>query len=123
MQPALATLLMMLAAAHAAAAPAQPVRANLPGYTGFDNCRIAPLEPAPRWDAVDWDGPCTGGFASGKGELYWKDEQGRRYRLKATLVRGEVQGEGELKTEDFSYIGTYRRGCPMGRVFSPTRPA
>ena len=100
---------------HAGAAPAKtPVRADLPGYTGFDDCRIAPLEPAPRKDIVEWNGACESGFATGKGELDWKDEQGKRYRLKATLVCGEVQGEGELKTESHTYTGTLLRGRPHG---------
>ena len=87
-------------------------------YFGKLNCRIAALEPAPRYDTVDWNGACEDGFAVGQGELKWIDEKTRnRYRLKATLVRGEVQGEGELKTADYTYIGTLRRGVPHGKGF------
>lgn len=115
MKPVLVSLLIAAAASSAIAAPAKaPTRADLPGYTGFDDCRIAPLEPAPRNDAVEWSGACEGGFAVGKGELDWKDEKKNRYRLKATLVRGEVQGEGELKTDAYTYVGTFLRGRPHG---------
>lgn len=118
MKPVFVSLLVAAAASSAIAAPAKaPARADLPGYTGFDDCRIAPLEPAPRNDAVEWSGACEGSFAVGKGELDWKDEKKNRYRLKATLVRGEVQGEGELKTAEYTYIGTFRRGVPHGAGF------
>ena len=87
-------------------------------YFGKLNCRIAALEPAPRYDTVDWNGACEDGFAVGQGELKWIDEKTRnRYRLKATLVRGEVAGEGELKTAEYTYIGTLRRGVPHGKGF------
>ncbi|XYJ10541.1 MORN repeat-containing protein [Telluria sp. B2] len=87
-------------------------------YFGKHNCRIAALEPAPRYDTVDWNGACEDGFAVGQGELKWNDGKKKdRYRLKATLVRGEVQGEGELKTADYTYIGTLRRGVPHGKGF------
>lgn len=111
-------LIAVVSVSHATAAPANPsVRADLPGYTGFDDCRIAPLEPAPRNEVVEWNGACEGGFAVGKGELDWKDEKKNRYRLKAKLVRGEVQGEGELKTAGYTYIGTFLRGMPHGTGF------
>lgn len=118
MKPVFCSLLLLLAASSASAAPAKtPIRADLPGYTGFDDCRIAPLEPAPRGEIVEWSGACEGGFAVGKGELDWKNENKKRYRLKATLVRGEVQGEGELKTDGYTYTGGFLRGRPHGQGY------
>jgi len=87
-------------------------------YFGKLNCRIAALEPAPRYDTGDWNGACEDGYAVGQGELKWIDAKKKdRYRLKATLVRGEVQGEGELKTADYTYIGILRHGVPHGKGF------
>ncbi|XYJ10540.1 MORN repeat-containing protein [Telluria sp. B2] len=115
MKPVLFSFFIAAAASGAIAAPANaPARANLPGYTGFDDCRIAPLEPAPRDDAVDWSGACEGGFAVGKGELDWKDASGKRYRIRAILTKGEIQDEGELRTDGYTYIGSFLRGRPHG---------
>jgi len=86
-------------------------------WLGAPGCRIALLDSAPRHGAVRWTGACDDGFAAGHGELEWRNDKGKRHRLKATLVRGEVQGEGELKTSEFTYIGTFLRGVPHGSGF------
>ncbi|QNA87355.1 hypothetical protein G4G28_00725 [Massilia sp. Dwa41.01b] len=113
MKTAILPLLLGLAAMpEALAAPAR-----LAGHAGTDDCQIAPLEPAPRENRVDWNGMCKDGFASGTGTLEWKDEKGRRYALKGSLLRGELQGEGELKTVSYTYTGTLRRGKPHGNGY------
>lgn len=86
-------------------------------YHGKPDCRIAPLDTVPASSAVSWDGACEGGFAQGKGELKWMGANFKQPRLTATLVRGEVAGEGELKTAEYTYIGTLRRGVPHGKGF------
>lgn len=83
-------------------------------YLGESKCRIAPLEPAPHKDIVDWSGDCDGGFATGKGRLLWHDAKWQPYTLAAVLVRGEVIGEGELKTERYTYTGPFLHGIPHG---------
>lgn len=105
-------LLALAATTQASAAPAR-----LPGHAGADDCQIAPLEPAPRANRVDWNGACKDGFASGPGTLAWKDEKGERYALKGSLLRGELQGEGELKTVGYTYTGPVRRGKPHGNGY------
>jgi hypothetical protein len=114
---AFCTLAANVGASTAVPAGADPVDApDLANYNGRDTCRIAPLLPVPRKRIqVDWRGACSSdGFASGDGELDWIDVAGKRYRLKGRLVRGVVQGEGELKTDAFTYIGTLRQGVPDG---------
>lgn len=88
-----------------------------PAYLGKPNCRIAALDIVPANSAVSWDGTCEGGYAQGKGELKWTGANWKQPRLMATLVRGEVAGEGELKTADYTYIGTLRRGVPHGKGY------
>lgn len=88
-----------------------------PVYLGAANCRIATLEPAPKNEAVSWDGACKNGHASGKGVLSWRDDAFDKIRLEATLVAGEVSGEGILKTKDYTYTGTLRNGLPHGHGY------
>ncbi len=108
-----ATLALLFLSATATAAPAAG-RVDLSRYLGEPKCRIAPLKPAPSNDIVDWSGDCEGGFASGKGRLLWHDAQWLPRTLTATLVRGEIQGTGELKTDKYTYTGPFLQGMPHG---------
>jgi hypothetical protein len=83
-------------------------------FLGAPDCRIAPLLPRPADDAVTWSGACKDGYADGKGTLAWQAPGKNKRRLDATLVRGEVEGEGTLVYEGGSYIGTFRQGVPHG---------
>jgi hypothetical protein len=92
-----------------------PAHAAAPDdYLGAPGCRIAPLLPAPAGGAVSWSGACTDGFAHGKGTLAWRDAGNAERKLEATLVHGEVAGEGTLNFENGTYIGTFRKGIPHG---------
>lgn len=46
--------------------------------------------------------------------LTWRDAAFDKIRLEATLVAGEVSGEGILKTKDHTYTGTLKNGIPHG---------
>lgn len=87
-------------------------------YLGKADCRIAPLEPAPGNGKVTWTGACEDGYASGKGVLAWRPNKGGEITLEATLVRGEVSGEGVLKKEAaYKYTGSLKNGLPHGQGF------
>ncbi|TFW29597.1 hypothetical protein [Massilia horti] len=88
-----------------------------PLWYGDANCRIARLEPRPEDDAVKWNGACKDGYADGKGMLKWSVREKGKYQLEATLVHGEVSGEGTLTTKQYTYIGTFRNGVPHGQGF------
>lgn len=106
-----------LAALAVLAAPGVSATTPSPIYGVDENCRIAALEPAPRNDDVDWSGDCEAGIATGPGKLTWYDAAKKRYTLSATLVRGKVQGQGELTTDEGVYTGTFERGLPHGTGF------
>lgn len=106
-----------LAALAVLAAPGVSATTPSPIYGVDENCRIAALEPAPRNDDVDWSGDCEAGIATGPGKLTWYDAAKKRYMLSATLVRGKVQGQGELTTDEGVYTGTFQRGLPHGTGF------
>lgn len=86
-------------------------------FIGKSDCRVAPVEPAPRLlsGGVHWSGACKDGYADGKGVLEWsgRDGLGKR-RLEAVLVRGEISGTGKLGYPGGSYLGSFRRGIPHG---------
>lgn len=88
-----------------------------PDWYGEAGCKIAKLEPAPAGDFVKWSGACKEGYATGAGVLEWSSwGQGER-KLEATLVRGEVAGEGTLTSREGSYIGTFKNGVPHGQGY------
>src|SRR5690349_13989137 len=74
------------------------------GWLGKSDCRIAALHPRPAHDAVAWSGACKDGHADGKGVLAWRVEGKGQRRLEATLVGGEISGEGTLATNEGKYI-------------------
>lgn len=87
-------------------------------YLGKADCRIAPLEPVPGNGKVTWTGACEDGYASGKGILAWRTKKEGEITLEATLVRGEVSGEGILTKEAaYKYTGSLKNGVPHGRGF------
>lgn len=86
-------------------------------YHGPEHCRIAPLEPAPAGDLVGWSGACKAGFAEGPGVLEWSSAGARTLRLEATLVRGQVSGQGKLTYKKGVYTGTFRHGQPHGQGY------
>ena len=86
-------------------------------FFGKPTCRIAPLAPPPLADAVSWFGACKDGYADGKGVLAWEVASKGLRRLEATVVRGEVVGQGTLTDRDGSYTGTFRQGMPHGTGF------
>lgn len=88
--------------------------ADEPAYLGEAKCRIAQLKPAPKQDWVVWSGGCKDGYAEGKGTLKWRTGESEARSIEATLVRGEIAGEGTLTYEAGTYIGTFRNGLPHG---------
>lgn len=106
-------ILFVLAASACAPALAQ----ETPAWIGAPDCRLAPVDPAPA-QAPSWNGGCKDGFADGKGTVEWRDAAGKRYRLEAVFVAGQVRGEGTLRYPDGAqYIGTLRNGIPDGRGY------
>jgi hypothetical protein len=86
-------------------------------YLGRPNCRIAVFAPVPDSSVVSWDGACVDGYAQGKGMLRWMGEKWKQMNLSVTLMRGEIEGDAELKTGDYTYIGTLRQGIPHGKGY------
>jgi hypothetical protein len=110
-----ARILPLLVLAASACAPAFAEEA--PAWIGAPDCRLAPLDPAPA-QAPSWSGGCKDGFADGKGTVEWQSASGKRYRLEAVFVAGQVRGEGTLRYPDGTqYIGTLRNGKPDGRGY------
>lgn len=106
-------ILLVLAASACAPALAQ----QTPTWIGAPDCRLAPVEPAPA-QPPSWHGGCKDGLADGKGTVEWQDAAGKRYRLEAMFVAGQVRGEGTLHYPDGAqYIGTVRNGVPDGRGY------
>jgi hypothetical protein len=103
-----ATILFLCASAQAA---------QEPSHYGKADCRIAPVEPAPSSGVVEWSGACKDGYAQGPGVLEWRVWSKGKYRLEATLARGEASGEGTLTFERGKYIGTFKRGVPHGQGY------
>lgn len=91
--------------------------ADDPAWYGEANCRIARLEPKPAGDFAKWSGACKDGYAEGKGVLEWEARSKGKRKLEATLVRGEVSGEGTLTYDVGTYIGTFRNGVPHGEGY------
>ncbi|QNA87356.1 hypothetical protein G4G28_00730 [Massilia sp. Dwa41.01b] len=91
--------------------------AEPPAPLGKADCRIGALDTVPAGAELRWNGACTNGHAQGKGVLKWRDAAGKPVTLAATLERGEVSGEAELKTREYDYAGTVRRGVPHGEGF------
>lgn len=96
-------------------APAHAAESTAPAaWLGKPDCRVAPVLPAPADGALAWSGACKDGYAEGKGILEWRVEGKGKRRLEATLVRGEVSGEGTLAYETGKYIGSFRQAMPHG---------
>jgi hypothetical protein len=84
---------------------------------GASDCRLAAVKPAPAQPPT-WSGGCKEGYAEGKGVLEWHTEEGKAYRLSATLHGGVVQGEGELRYPGGGeYTGTLKDGVPEGNGY------
>jgi hypothetical protein len=98
------------------AASAAPVLAEEPVWRGTENCRIAPLEPAPSGD-VSWTGSCVDGYASGKGTLAWTSASLGKMTLDGTLEHGTASGEAVLKFGNTIYEGTTMNGMPHGQGY------
>lgn len=96
---------------------AAPAAAAEPSWLGAANCRIAPLQPAPRDGEVSWKGACVDGYASGRGVLAWRSDKRDNYSIAATLVRGDAAGEALLKTPEYTYTGTLKDGLPHGQGY------
>jgi hypothetical protein len=105
LRPLLLPLVLWCGFAHAAAPAA---------WLGTADCRVAPVMPRPSDDAISWSGACKDGYADGKGVLEWRATGKDKRRLEATLVRGEVTGEGTLSYREGDYTGTFRQGLPHG---------
>jgi hypothetical protein len=84
-------------------------------WMGKANCRIAPIK-APSATDVSWTGACAEGYASGKGVLAWRENDGD-FNIEATLVRGEVSGNVVMKTPGYTYKGTLQAGIPHGQGY------
>lgn len=85
-------------------------------WYGESNCKIAPIQPAPRNNAVKWSGACKDGYADGKGVLEWEAGDGKR-KLEATLAHGDIAGEGTMTGKFGKYIGTFKHGQPDGQGY------
>lgn len=94
---------------------AVPSWLRLPSQPGKANCRIAPIR-APSATDVSWTGACAEGYASGKGVLAWRENDGD-VNIEATLVRGEVSGNVVVKTPGYTYKGTLQAGIPHGQGY------
>jgi hypothetical protein len=111
-----------LVAALLAASCTPALGADAAGF-GKPDCRIGPLDPVASGTVVSWSGACLDGYASGKGVLGWREEDGP-YSIEATLVRGEVSGSARVATPRYTYTGTLKGRLPHGRgVYEFRSPA
>lgn len=112
----LAPLVFLIGLGYSAGSTAQEAA----GYLGAADCRIAPVKPAPEGE-VEWSGKCKDGYAEGQGVVAWRAHNGTKYKLEATLARGQVQGEATRKTsEGNTYTGTFKDGLPDGKGYFRT---
>lgn len=88
--------------------------AELPAFHGPADCRIAPVKPAPPDNEVSWSGACKDGYADGAGTLNWRAENKAKWKLEATLARGDIAGQATLTSGEATYIGTFKNGVPHG---------
>lgn len=100
-----------IAATHPALAQDQQA------WIGASDCRLATVKPAPT-QAPSWHGGCKDGYAVGKGVLEWQVKDGKTYRLEASFLAGQEQGEGVLHYPDGTvYTGTFSHNRPDGKGY------
>jgi hypothetical protein len=110
-----ARLLFILGLGSAACPPA--LAQDGQAWIGAPDCRLAAVRPAPA-QAPSWSGACKDGYADGKGVLEWRNKDGKAFRLAASFVAGQVQGEGELHyPNDTVYTGSFKGNVPDGHAY------
>jgi hypothetical protein len=119
-RPALAGLIMAIAAGAAAAEEGVWVTDAITG------CGIWSAEAEKAGDGASWSGACQDGKATGAGVLVWWDADGLKGRYVGAMKAGRVDGDGRVMVRDGSgggfdaYTGRFAAGAPVGEGYLVT---